>query len=152
MKPAKTLAALLILSLASLALSGCGGKRPKPSPLAQEIVDTAQQYLGVPYVYGGRSPKGFDCSGLVWYVYRQHGIELPDSSYKQAGHGERIPQDEMMPGDLVFFQSGGRVNHVGLYIGDGVMIHAPGKGKRVRKAKLSEKYYRRHFATVRRVI
>ncbi|MDR2199877.1 MAG: C40 family peptidase [Deltaproteobacteria bacterium] len=142
------LAALVLLS----PLAGCGGKRAKPSPRAAEIITTAHKYIGVPYVYGGRSPKGFDCSGLVWYVYRQHGVELPDSSRKQAAKGERIDFDEILPGDLIFFQSNGTVNHVGLYIGGGEMIHAPGRGKKVRKANISDSYYRKHFALVRRVI
>jgi cell wall-associated NlpC family hydrolase len=152
MRNLKPLSIALILLCASTLLAGCGGKRGKPSPLASEIIDTAHQLIGVPYVYGGRSPKGFDCSGLVWYVYRQHGINLPDSSWKQAGIGEKVGRDDMLPGDLVFFQSSGKVDHVGVYIGGGKMIHAPGKGKRVRKADLTEKYYRKHLVTVRRVI
>jgi cell wall-associated NlpC family hydrolase len=142
----------ILLLFALTLLMGCGGKRGRTSPLAADIINTAQMYIGVPYVYGGKSPKGFDCSGLIWYVYRQHGIELPVSSSKQASAGYKISKKEMRPGDLVFFQSRGRVNHVGLYIGDGMMIHAPGSGKKVRKANLSDDYYQKTFATVRRVI
>jgi cell wall-associated NlpC family hydrolase len=152
MKLARTLTAALMLTTAVFLLEGCGGKRPGTSPLADNIVKTAHKYIGVPYVYGGRSPKGFDCSGLVWYIYRQHGIELPDSSWKQAKGGMKVSRDEMLPGDLIFFQRNGRVNHVGLYIGDGVMIHAPGKGKHVRKANISERYYRANFASARRFL
>ncbi|MDR2406451.1 MAG: C40 family peptidase [Deltaproteobacteria bacterium] len=141
---------ILILSVAITA--GCGGKHRRASPLASQVVNTAHKYIGVPYVYGGKSPKGFDCSGLVWYVYRQHGVELPASSRKQAGTGLKVDKSEMQPGDLVFFQNNGRVDHVGLYIGDDFMIHAPGRGKKVTKANLKQNYYRKHFAHVRRVI
>jgi cell wall-associated NlpC family hydrolase len=116
------------------------------------ITKTALKYLGTPYVSGGRSPKGFDCSGLVWYVYSQHGIELPKTAYKQAAVGRRVKFGELRPGDLVFFTSSRRVDHVGVYVGDGIMIHAPGKGKPVRKAELDKKYYKDHFVTARRVI
>jgi cell wall-associated NlpC family hydrolase len=148
----KAVIAAVVTATLCLALQGCGGKAQRQSPLAAEVVGTAHKYLGVPYVYGGKSPRGFDCSGLMWYVFRQHGIRLPDSSWKQATVGRAVDRDDLLPGDLVFFQSNGRVGHVGLYIGDGTMIHAPGKGKRVRKAKLSEKYYRQHYATARRPI
>lgn len=149
----RTAILMLTILCLGLLLQGCGGKgTAKRSPLADEIVGTAHKYLGVPYEYGGRSPSGFDCSGLVWYVFREHGIKLPDSSYKQAAVGEKIDKNELQPGDLVFFQSDGRVGHVGLYIGDGTMIHAPGRGKRVRKASLSDTYYKTHYATARRLM
>lgn len=142
---------LLILSVVGLGLafSGCAAKHD--IGLGMEVAKTAHKYIGLPYVYGGRSPKGFDCSGLVWYVYKQHGIELPSSSAAQAKFGKKMSRGDMIPGDLVFFQTKGRIHHVGLYVGGGKMIHAPGKGKRVVKADLDEKYYQRHFASVRRV-
>ncbi|MDR1086066.1 MAG: C40 family peptidase [Deltaproteobacteria bacterium] len=140
----------LLIPALGLLFSGCA-KRPQGSPLGQAAVKTAKKYLGVPYRYGGRSPKGFDCSGLVWYVYRQNGLELPDASWKQVKAGQKVTKAELRPGDLVFFQSKGKVNHVGIYIGGGEMIHAPGRGKNVTRANLSEKYYQRHYATARRV-
>ncbi|MDR1164430.1 MAG: C40 family peptidase [Deltaproteobacteria bacterium] len=143
---------LALLLGATLFWGGCGPKTQGVSPLALKVTQSAHSYLGTPYVYGGKSPKGFDCSGLVWYVFRLHGISLPDSSWKQANAGVKVSRDEMLPGDLVFFQSRGRVDHVGVYIGEGWMIHAPGRGKKVRKANLEEKYYRQRFATARRVI
>ncbi|MDR2461382.1 MAG: C40 family peptidase [Deltaproteobacteria bacterium] len=120
--------------------------------MALQITKSVHNYLGTPYVYGGRSPKGFDCSGLVWYVFRQHGVELPVSSYLQASVGKKVDFSELLPGDLLFFRSGKRIDHVGVYIGDGTMIHAPGRGKYVRKANLDTDYYRRHFVMARRVL
>ncbi|MDR2353316.1 MAG: C40 family peptidase [Deltaproteobacteria bacterium] len=136
----------------ALVLGGCGAKSPQAPPLALAVTQTAGKYLGTPYVFGGRSPKGFDCSGLVWYVFRENGIELPSNSGKQAKKGVRISFDELRPGDLVFFQKRGRINHVGIYVGDGKMIHAPGRGKKVRFASLDSDYFRKTFAQARRVI
>jgi len=92
----------------------------------QQIVDFAMEYLGWRYVFGGTSPAtGFDCSGFVGYVFRNFGITLTRNSAGQyRNDGVPVTRDELIPGDLVFFGSGGRVSHVGLYIGDGYMIHA----------------------------
>lgn len=91
-------------------------------------VGIAMQYLGVPYVWGGASPSGFDCSGLVMYVYAQLGIGLPHGATAQYAAGTPIDYSELQPGDLVFFGGGGYMSHVGIYIGGGSMIHAPFEG------------------------
>jgi cell wall-associated NlpC family hydrolase len=117
-----------------------------------DVAKSAHKYIGVPYVYGGRSPKGFDCSGLVWFVYQQHGIELPVSSAKQARVGKKVDRDELIPGDLIFFQNRGRIDHVGLYVGGNKMIHAPGRGRKVIKVNIKEKYYVQHYAGARRLV
>lgn len=92
---------------------------------ARGLIDTAVQYLGVPYVYGGSSPNGFDCSGFVQYVYRQMGVELPRTADIQYMVGVPVSKENLVPGDLVFF-AGDYVNvsHVGIYISDGNFIHA----------------------------
>ncbi|MDU6337597.1 MAG: NlpC/P60 family protein, partial [Clostridium sporogenes] len=90
-----------------------------------DVISYAKQYLGTPYVWGGTSPSGFDCSRFVQYVYRNAaGIELPRDTYGQIGAGSRVSQDQLQPGDLVFPDAG----HVGIYIGGGQMIHSPKSG------------------------
>ncbi len=97
-----------------------------PPPSNGNVVAIARQYLGIPYVWGGASPAGFDCSGLVMYVYAQVGIYLPHSAAAQYYSGTPISYSELAPGDLVFF--GHPISHVGIYIGGGQMIHAPFEG------------------------
>lgn len=112
------------------------------------IVETALQYLGVPYVWGGENPDiGFDCSGLVRYVYLKHGIELPHYSGYQFKMGKPVSKDELMPGDLVFF--GNPVHHVGIYIGNGYFIHAPKTGDFVKITPLNS---RSDYAGARRIL
>lgn len=96
------------------------------------MVNVAYRYLGTPYVYGGSSPAGFDCSGLVWYVGQQAGISLPRTSQTQANAGQRISLSQLQPGDLVIF--GADAHHVGIYIGGGAYIHSPKPGDVVKIA------------------
>ena len=94
------------------------------------VVSYARHFLGIPYRYGGSSPgTGFDCSGLVRFVYRHFGITLPHSSWADLSHGRRISRRSLRPGDLVFFYGAG---HVGIYVGGGRFIDAPHTGTRVR--------------------
>jgi cell wall-associated NlpC family hydrolase len=95
----------------------------------------ALQYLGVPYLWGGATPAGFDCSGLVMYVYAQLGISLPHYAAAQYQVGTPVPRDELQPGDLVFFDA---LNHVGIYIGGGQFVHAPHTGDVVKISSLSD--------------
>lgn len=92
------------------------------------VRESALNYLGVPYVWGGTSPRGFDCSGFVQYVYKEQGIMLPRTTYNQILCGERVSLDSLAIGDLVFFGN----HHVGIYIGDGQYVHAPSRGSSVR--------------------
>lgn len=103
------------------------GSGSPPPPSATGAASIAMQYLGVPYVWGGASPSGFDCSGLVMYVYGQMGIYLPHSASAQYYSGTPISRSDLAPGDLVFF--GHPISHVGIYIGGGSMIHAPFEGQ-----------------------
>lgn len=112
------------------------------------IVETALRYLGVPYVWGGEDPQiGFDCSGLVRYVFLQHGIELPHYSGYQFKYGKPVEKEELLPGDLVFF--GNPIHHVGIYVGNGYFIHAPRTGDFVKLTPLES---RRDYAGARRII
>lgn len=97
------------------------------------VLAEADRHQGAPYVYGGTTPAGFDCSGFTQYVFRTAlGIELPRTAAAQAGVGESVSMDALEAGDLVFWGSGSGVYHVGIYVGDGSYIHAAGSGKGVR--------------------
>lgn len=124
---------------------------PSASGKGASIVATAQKYLGVPYVWGGTSPKGFDCSGLVQYVCRQNGISLPRTAASQRNAGKYVSRADLQPGDLVFFKSGGRVSHVGIYIGGGNMIHAPQTGDVVKVSSINSTYRVNSYAGAVRV-
>ncbi|MFZ5968430.1 MAG: NlpC/P60 family protein [Bacillota bacterium] len=108
----------------------------------QQIVDTAMQYIGVPYKWGGTSPSGFDSSGFVWYVFKQNGIQLPRVSFDIFKAGKSISKEELLPGDLVFFE-GYRPgpSHGTIYIGEGKFIHSPSTGKTVLISELDDTYY-----------
>ncbi|PVZ14538.1 C40 family peptidase [Actinomycetospora cinnamomea] len=107
------------------------------SSVAQQAIAAARSQLGVPYVWGGTSPSGFDCSGLTQWAFEKAGVELPRTSRAQAQAGEDVDLDNLQPGDLIFFNS--PVSHVGMYIGDGQMIEAPQSGKDVRVASVARR-------------
>jgi cell wall-associated NlpC family hydrolase len=123
-------------------LAGSVPLKPVPRPkhrvitLGQRAVRIAAAELGVPYRYGGSSPSGFDCSGLVAYVYARLGIQLPHNAAAQYGYGRPVDRSHLKPGDLLFFHG---LGHVGLYIGRGRMIHAPQSGERVEIQSLASR-------------
>jgi cell wall-associated NlpC family hydrolase len=118
----------------------------------EKVVDIAAGLIGTPYRYGGESPrKGFDCSGLVFYSFEQMGLKVPRTAADQRKAAERVKRIDLEPGDLVFFRgSKGRVDHVGIYAGDGRFIHAPNSGSVVSYAYLGTPYYRSHFVSAGR--
>ncbi|WP_005035721.1 C40 family peptidase [Holophaga foetida] len=120
--------------------------------LREELVRTAENYLGLPYLWGGSSAEtGFDCSGLTMSVYRLNGLSLPRSSRDQFQGGSAVGREELQKGDLLFFATGGsgRVNHVGLYIGDGKFIHAPRSGQNIRRDSLENPVLSKQFLGAR---
>jgi peptidoglycan DL-endopeptidase CwlO len=120
-----------------------------PAPRYGNVVSIALQYLGVPYVWGGASPStGFDCSGLVMFVFAQVGIYLPHNAAAQYGYGTPVSKDQLAPGDLVFFDG---LGHVGIYIGNGQFVHAPHTGDVVKISSLSEGWYTATYVGARRL-
>jgi cell wall-associated NlpC family hydrolase len=107
-----------------------------PNARAAAAVSYAYQKLGSPYVWGATGPNAFDCSGLVQAAYRSAGVSLPRTTYSQIDAGRRVSRSELLPGDLVFFYAG--ISHVGIYVGNGRMIHAPNPSAPVRVAPLDE--------------
>jgi cell wall-associated NlpC family hydrolase len=138
------------------------GENPRQSPReapplssreeVRTLLHTARSYLGAPYRYGGESTRGFDCSGLVWSVFAQLGISLPRSCAAQARRGLPVARAQLAAGDLVFFgRAKGAPTHVGIYEGGNSFIHAStGKGQ-VRRDRLDESWFARHYRGARRI-
>lgn len=123
---------------------------------ANDVLFRAMALVGTPYRYGGNTPAGgFDCSGLVDYIYRNAtGLELPRTSHEMADMDARKVKrmTQLVSGDLVFFDIGGRISHVGVYVGKGRFVHAPNTGGTVRLDDIDGPYWRDHFAYGRRVL
>ncbi len=134
------------VSVASVSAPESGGSAP-PARYGG-VVDIALQYLGVPYVWGGASPSGFDCSGLVVYVYGQLGISLPHYTGSLWQLGSAVSRDELQAGDLVFFNG---LGHMGIYMGGGQFVHAPHTGDVVKISSLSDSWYASTYVGARRI-
>ena len=131
-------------------VDGVGGVAAAPQAASSAATEgrrvalTALQWLGTPYRYGGASPEGFDCSGLVWYSYRQLGRRVPRTTSGLRADSRPVPTAELRPGDLLFFRftGGSKVSHVGIYLGDRRFVHAPSRGGRVSRARLDSAFWR----------
>jgi peptidoglycan DL-endopeptidase CwlO len=121
---------------------------PAPDARYGGVVGIAMQYLGVPYVWGGASPSGFDCSGFSMYVFAQIGVSLPHHAASQYGMGTAVSRDQLQAGDLVFFNG---LGHMGIYIGGGQFIHAPHTGDVVKISSLSDSWYAATYVGARRL-
>lgn len=126
---------------------------PPPSAAGGSVVGFARQFVGYPYVFGGASPRGFDCSGFVWYVFRNVGRWVPRDMYGQWQTGVPVSHQNLQPGDIVFFSNTYMpgLSHNGIYIGGGLFIHAQSEGTGVRITSLAEPYWASRYTGARRV-
>ncbi|MBQ9737433.1 MAG: C40 family peptidase [Clostridia bacterium] len=122
------------------------------SSKGQAIVELAKKYLGTPYVYGGSSPSGFDCSGFVYFLYKNMGVTLNRVAADQMTNGTWVPKNALQPGDIVgFANKSGYINHVGIYAGNGMMIHSPQTGDVVRYESIVTGNYAGRLTCGRRI-
>lgn len=149
---------VLIACLISLSLAACGGRsavksRPQvpatvsqsSQNIGQEAAAIAQRQVGAPYRYGGHTPTGFDCSGLVHYSYQRAGKVVPRTTTQLWNSTHVIARDDMRAGDVLFFRIDGKMSHVGMYIGNNRFVHAPSSGKSVSIESLTSDFYRGAF-------
>jgi len=122
-------------------------RKPTAASRNANAARMATRYLGTPYVWAGASPSGFDCSGLVSYVYAQVGVSIPHHAAQQYRHGTPVRRDGLEPGDLVFFD---RLRHNGIYLGEGRFIHATKPGG-VKIARLDDEWFRTRWVGARRL-
>ena len=144
---------IALIALAAAARVAVAASPLPPEALAAELVVRSLALVDTPYRYGGRTPAGFDCSGFVGYVFAESaGIPLPRRSEEIWRIGDRVSRHELAVGDLVFFNTlGRRFSHVGIYIGDGVFVHAPARGGRVRAERLTDAYWEARYNGARRM-
>lgn len=124
-----------------------------PIATPQERVEKAHKFLGLPYLWGGTSSHGYDCSGFMYRIFAAGGIRIPRDASVQAQYGENIPLDQIKPGDLLFFayeKGQGRIHHVGMYIGDNSFIHSPRTGQPIKVNRLTDAPYEEELCVARR--
>ena len=144
----------LVLTAACVSKAGPTGEesaaelRTTPSAETSEKVSIGDRLAGIalamvgrPYQFGGESPAGFDCSGLVYYAYAQTGVSVPRTSRAQRGAATTVPTAALQRGDLLFFETSWKAGHVGIYVGNGRFVHAPSSGKAVAVTPLAEGYF-----------
>jgi cell wall-associated NlpC family hydrolase len=123
-----------------------------PSAPGSQVARLAMRMVGAPYRYGGANPKdGFDCSGLVYYSYTMNGYAVPRTAQDLFKATHKISLEDAIEGDLVFFQDQAKLSHVGIYLGEGMFVHAPSSGAAVSIASLDTSYYQRHLVAVGRL-
>jgi cell wall-associated NlpC family hydrolase len=140
------------LILAFFLISSCQNTQTVNTSTAVAATEVAKSMIGQPYRYGGQSPGGFDCSGLVWYSYKQVGVNTARTSKGLRKQARKISRKKMRAGDLIFFKGWVRTGHVGMYIGNGRFIHAPSSGKKIKVDRLDNGYWYDHFKSAGRIV
>lgn len=131
----------------------CNRVQPQQNQAGNSVVEYAKRFIGTPYVSGGKTPAGFDCSGFTSYVYQAFGVQLNSSSKTQINQGVAVAQNELQPGDLLFFNtSGSGVSHVAIYVGGGNMVHATVPGDTVKISSMNSSYYAGRYVGARRIL
>ena len=131
--------------------SGSTGTVDFGATTGQQIAEYAKQFVGYPYVYGGSSPSGFDCSGFMQYIFAQFGYTINRTATAQLNDGAWVSYDDMHPGDIVYFGYGSAASHVGMYIGNGQFVHAQNSATGVVISSLSETYYASRYLCAHRI-
>ena len=144
-QPAHSVRRVVILLLALVAAAGCASTPGTPASVGERAASVALGQVGVPYRYGGSSPSGFDCSGLVHYSYAIAGKNVPRTTAGQWAELAPVANRDLRTGDLLFFNIAGKMSHVGVYLGDGKFVHAPSTGRTVSIESLESNYYRKAF-------
>ncbi|MFC4306623.1 C40 family peptidase [Cohnella boryungensis] len=138
---------VVLLSGLVLLFSGIGTAYANDTKLNVAI----DEVMGTPYKYGGTTSEGFDCSGFILHIFNQFNLKLPRTSKDQSETGVKVNKSDLIPGDLVFFNTSGKgISHAGIYIGDGKFAHSA-SSKGVSISKLSDSYYEKRYVTARRV-
>lgn len=118
-----------------------------------KLLEFLYEQIGKPYVWGATGPNSYDCSGLSQTAYKHIGIKIPRVAYDQGNYGKKVDKSDLKPGDLLFFNiDGSGISHVGIYIGDRKMIHAPSRGKTVSIVNIDSNYYAKRYVVGRRVL
>jgi murein DD-endopeptidase len=145
---------LFVLFAGMLLATGCASTPVADAPGGarhREASEVAASMVGKPYRYGGNTPQGFDCSGLVHFSFRRAGMDVPRSTETQRDRSRKVPAARLARGDLLFFNQEGKYSsHVGIYLGGKRFVHAPSSGKRVRVDNLTDTYWQKHLVDVRR--
>lgn len=164
--PAPPLHCLCVLG-AIVMLTGCAGavrweppapsvqSAPQPATgnhIGDRVVQTADGLVGAPYRYGGASPRGFDCSGLVYFAYHRAGLRVPRTTRDLYRNAQPIAVEALQPGDLLFFHIENKVGHVAIYSGANRFIHAPSSGKSVTRGSLDDRYWRERLVSAGRLL
>lgn len=136
---------IALIGAAVLALGGCASSQVSTDQVGDKAARVALGQVGTPYRYGGSSPAGFDCSGLIHYSYQQAGKSIPRTTAGQWAELAPVGSRDMRAGDLLFFSIEGKMSHVGLYLGNGKFVHAPSSGRTVEIERLDSAFYESAF-------